>query len=79
MKRAEFLSACLLAPAASLGFAGTARTAVQANGARRLSRDRNFVTWHPGMEPAYRVKTGEVVLVDMTHGLPGLVTREGVF
>jgi amidase len=31
------------------------------------------------MEPAYHVKTGEVVLVEMSHGMPGLVTREGVF
>ncbi len=31
------------------------------------------------MKPAYRVKTGEVVIVDMSHGMPGLVTSDGVF
>ena len=31
------------------------------------------------MDPAYRVTIGEVVLVDMSHGMPGLVTRDGVF
>jgi amidase len=31
------------------------------------------------MEPAYRVSSGETVLVDMSHGLPGLVTSDGVF
>jgi amidase len=31
------------------------------------------------MEPAYHVSLGEVIIVEMTHGMPGLVTREGVF
>ena len=31
------------------------------------------------MEPAYRVSLDEVVIVEMSHGMPGLVTREGVF
>lgn len=31
------------------------------------------------MEPAYRVSIGEIVIVEMSHGMPGLVTRDGVF
>lgn len=79
MKRADFLNACLFAPAAALGFADRARAAARTDGVRRLSREQRFLTWRPGMDAAYRVKTGEVVLVDMSHGLPGLVTRDGVF
>jgi amidase len=79
MDRSQFLKSCLLAPVAAAGFGGTARTGTQTDGVRRLARDRNFVAWRPDVEPAYRVKPGEVVLVDMSHGLPGLVTRDGVF
>jgi amidase len=31
------------------------------------------------MEPAYTVRPGEIVVVETSHGMPGLVTREGVF
>ena len=31
------------------------------------------------MEPAYHVSIDEVVIVEMSHGMPGLVTREGEF
>jgi len=31
------------------------------------------------MEPGYRVGIGELVIVDMSHGMPGLVTKDGVF
>lgn len=48
-------------------------------GIRRLSCKKYFTAWKTVMEPAYHVKTGEIVLVEMSHGMPGLVTREGVF
>jgi amidase len=31
------------------------------------------------MEPAYHVSPDEVVIVEMSHGMPGLVTRDGTF
>jgi amidase len=46
---------------------------------RRLSSERSFTNYHAGLEPAYTVKQGEIVLVECQHGLPGLVTRDGTF
>ncbi|MBN2288919.1 MAG: acetamidase/formamidase family protein [Candidatus Glassbacteria bacterium] len=48
-------------------------------GVRRLGSDKNFTVFRAGIEPAYRVSPGEVVLVETQHGLPGLVTRDGTF
>jgi amidase len=73
------MKALLFAPAVTSGFKDNLFHAEQTDGVRRLSRDRNFTTWLPKMEPAYRVRIGEVVLVDTSHGLPGLVTRDGTF
>jgi amidase len=78
MHRSEFLKACLLAPVAAGGLTRSVARG-ETDGPRRLSREKHFVQWRPDLEPAYRVKLGEVVLVDMSHGLPGLVTRDGVF
>jgi amidase len=49
------------------------------SGVRRLSKDTNFTLYHATLVPTYRVKLGEVVLVECQHGLPGLVTRDGKF
>ena len=79
MERSEFIKTILLAPAIAGGFAGEILQEAQEGGVRRLSRERYFTTWRPDMKHAYRVKIGEVVIVDMSHGMPGLVTRDGVF
>jgi amidase len=79
MERSNFIRTILLAPAAATGFAGNSYPAEQVGNVRRLSHEKSFTLWRPIMEPAYCVKIGEVVLIDMSHGLPGLVTRDGVF
>ena len=79
MDRSYFIKSILLAPAFAPGIAGDSFQKALEGGVRRLSRERNFTTWRPGMDPGYRVSIGEVVLVDMSHGMPGLVTRDGVF
>ena len=79
MERSDFIKTILFAPAFTPGIAGNYLQKAQEGGVRRLSRERNFTTWRPVMDPAYRVTIGEVVLVDMSHGMPGLVTRDGVF
>jgi amidase len=48
-------------------------------GVRRLSREKNFTLWQPSLVPNYTVRLGEVVLIELSHGLPGLVTRDGTF
>jgi len=79
MDRSDFMKTLLIVPAVTAGFTDDPVQAALTGGVRRLSRDRNFTIWRPLMEPAYRVRIGEVVLVDMSHGMPDLVTREGVF
>jgi amidase len=79
MDRSEFIRSFIFAPAIVQGLAGTSFQETKDNGLRRLSRESNFTSWKPQMDPAYHVKTGEVVLIEMSHGLPGLVTREGQF
>ncbi|MFH1070446.1 MAG: acetamidase/formamidase family protein [Candidatus Glassbacteria bacterium] len=49
------------------------------SGVRRLGKDKSFTFWTPGMEPAYRVGAGEVVVMELSHGLPDSVTRDGTF
>lgn len=49
------------------------------SGVRRLTRERDFTVWRAGLEPAFRVAPGELVLVETSHGMPGLVTRAGEF
>lgn len=79
MDRNEFINTCLFVPAVTSAFGRDSFKEAEEKGVRRLSRDHNFTVWRPDMKPAWRVKPGEVVLVDMSHGMPGLVTREGVF
>lgn len=79
MDRSEFIRTILMAPAFAAGTGGNFFRDEWAGSVRRLSREKYFTTWRPVMEPAYRVKTGETVIVDMSHGMPGLVTRDGVF
>ncbi|OGG03134.1 MAG: hypothetical protein A3F83_09450 [Candidatus Glassbacteria bacterium RIFCSPLOWO2_12_FULL_58_11] len=65
-------------PGGSLGsnlYFGESRT----TGVRRLGKDKNFTIWRAGMAPAYTVQPGEIVLLELQHGLPGNVTREGLF
>lgn len=67
--------------AESFGGLGQARTfpGDQLSGVRTLTADRSITVFKAGLEPAYRVALGELVLVEATHGMPGLVTREGQF
>jgi len=67
----------MFAPAA--GFAMDRLQDVPATGLRRLSSDKYFTLWKPEMEAAWHVGIGEVVIVEMSHGMPGLVTRDGKF
>jgi amidase len=78
MDRSKFISTLLVVPAAAAGFTNDTFQDSE-GGVRRLSRNRNFTIWRPEMDPAYRVKSGEVVLIELSHGLPGLVTRDGIF
>lgn len=68
-----------LTPGLTTGFHGSMAQIIQRAGLRRLSADRYFTVWEPTMEPAYKVGLDEVVVVEMSHGMPGLVTRDGVF
>jgi amidase len=79
MERSEFIRTFIFAPAVAAGIPKNFFQEAHEGSVRRLSRERNFTTWYPEMDPAYRVRTGEIVLVDMSHGLPGLVTRDSVF
>ena len=79
MDRSDFIKTFLLAPAVAAGYPGSVFQETIGTGLRRLSRDKNFTIWEPGMAPAYRVQSGEVVIINMSHGMPGLVTRDGLF
>jgi amidase len=79
MDRSSFLKTIMLTPAVAAGFSGKWLKELQTTGLRRLNADRQFTVWKPQMEPAYHVSLDEVVIVEMSHGMPGLVTREGVF
>ena len=78
MDRSSFVKTMMLTPAFA-GFSGNWLKELQTTGLRRLKADRLFTVWKPEMEPAYHVSLNEVVIVEMSHGMPGLVTREGVF
>ncbi|MCE5270337.1 acetamidase/formamidase family protein [bacterium] len=60
---------------------GQARTFAGDNlsGVRVLGQDNSFTVFKAGLTPAYRVALGELVLIEASHGMPGLVTREGQF
>jgi len=79
MDRSEFIRSFVFVPAFAQSFSKGSLQETGEGGVRRLSLERNFNSWQPSMDPAYHVKIGEVVLVEMSHGLPGLVTREGKF
>lgn len=79
MDRSGFLKRVMFAPAVAAGFAGDCLQDVQTTGLRRLGSDRSFTFWKAEMEAAWHVGIGEVVIVEMSHGMPGLVTRDGKF
>jgi amidase len=54
-------------------------TAIRTSGVRRLGKDKYFNVFRNGLEPRYKVVPGEIVLVETSHGLPELVTRDGTF
>ena len=79
MDRSKFIKSIMAAPVLAACFGGSFIQSLQTAGLRRLTANRNFIEWKPQMEPAWHVSPGEVVLIEMSHGMPGLVTREGVF
>jgi amidase len=82
MNRRSFVKRCaLLGPAVGWpeAFGRMPQLAAAPAGIRRLSSLKRFTLYHARLEPAYTVKPDEVVLVECSHGLPGLVTRDGKF
>jgi amidase len=79
MDRSEFIRSFIFSPAIFQGLAEGSFQERHDNGILRLSSDHNFTSWLPVMVPACHVNTGDIVLIEMSHGLPGLVTREGRF
>jgi amidase len=79
MDRSGFLKRVMFAPVVAAGFAGDWLQDVQTTGLRRLGSDRSFTSWKAEMEAAWHVGIGEVIIVEMSHGMPGLVTRDGKF
>jgi len=89
MDRRSFLAASVAAAEAfrsssaggiieQLGF-GARFEKVDRRKVRRLSKTAHFTLFEPGIPAAYRVRPEEIVLVECSHGLPGLVTRDGRF
>ncbi len=79
MNRNRFLKNLIAVPAVAAGFASARAGNPENTGVRRLKADKFLTAWTPSMEPAYRVSPGEIVTIEMSHGMPGLVTRDGVF
>ncbi len=79
MDRKKFLKATMIAPAFVAGLQEGKAQVVESSGMRRLSASNHFTKWEPQMESAYHVSLDEVVLVEMSHGMPGLVTKDGIF
>jgi amidase len=79
MDRKQFLRTAAFAPVLTVGLSERRAQASETPGLRRLSASHYFTVWKPRMDPAYHVSLGEVVIVEMSHGMPDLVTREGVF
>ena len=79
MDRSSFLKTMMLAPTVAAGISSDWLQEIKTSGLRRLAKDRSFTAWKPEMEAAWHVALGEVVIVEMSHGMPGLVTRDGKF
>jgi amidase len=79
MDRSKFLKTVMFAPAVAAGFPGGWLQNIQTTGLRRLGSDHSFTLWKPEMKAAWHVEIGEAVIVEMSHGMPGLVTRDGKF
>ncbi len=77
MNRRTFVRQCAFLTSAG-AMTASAQDALK-SGTRRLSKERNFTVYRAGLDPAYRVGIDEVVFVECQHGLPGLVTRDGMF
>jgi amidase len=77
MNRRTFVQQCTFLTAAG-SMQVIAQDALK-SGVRRLSKEKSFTVYSAGLDPAYRVGIGEVVLVECQHGLPGLVSRDGTF
>ncbi|HUU27248.1 MAG TPA: acetamidase/formamidase family protein [archaeon] len=77
---ASCASSALAAPeaarAAGLG-SNLGFTEFETQGIRRLSRDKYFLSFHAGLTPNYRVKLGEVVIVETLDCLTDNQKRDG--
>jgi amidase len=51
----------------------------ETSGVRLLGKEKDFTLWTPDIKAGYTVKQGEIVLLELGHGMPGLVTRDGTF
>ncbi len=69
----------MFTPAVAAGYTNDLLHQGQSKGLRRLSAESWFTEWRPNMEPAYHISIDETVLIEMSHGMPGLVTRDGQF
>lgn len=49
------------------------------SGVRVLGKEQDFTLWTPDMGAGYTVQQGEIVMLELGHGMPGLVTRSGTF
>jgi amidase len=79
MERSSFIRNLIAIPAAAAGLNDFSAVSKTGSGIQKLSADRSFLKWTPDMPPAYRVQTGEIVQIELSHGMPGLVTRDGIF
>ncbi len=79
MERSDFIKTIFIAPVFASGPSELRKSDPNPDSLRRLKADRSFTIWQSLMEPAYNVAIDEVVIIEMSHGMPGLVTREGVF
>jgi amidase len=79
MERSKFIGTLIGAPLFAGLMPKDLSSDLQSSGLRRLKADKYFTVWKPDMKEAYKVALNEVVIIETSHGMPGLVTREGVF
>ncbi len=79
MERSKFIVTLIGAPLFAGLMPKVISSDLQTSGLRRLKADKFFTVWKPDMKEAYKVALNEVVIIETSHGMPGLVTRDGVF
>lgn len=79
MERSKFIGTLIGAPLFAGLMPDRQSNDLQTSGLRRLKADKFFTVWKPEMKEAYKVALNEVCLIETSHGMPGLVSREGIF